>query len=427
MGDQPDPWFNCAGMTQAIRPIYEVPDDLARRQLHGVIGDCLQRLHPPLFVSGGPHGHAFNVRSASGLAIQIRLPSLAPSRVVLATSWEGVAPPEDSDALISALIADIVATLGRGPREFAILSTLDIGTNHIIGLHRLPDNVALAGADTVHGTSFEVTYHRGSKTLNRYTQDFYAVFPASAMSTAEAALQGSRSAGELALFLTLLLRYPIYRKEVVPMTLGQEVGDLISAFPPGSDLREGAQFEVDLLRPHLVDHDSIWMQDQLIYPDPTPYPSDAAALFQHLSVLAPERRRNFFAAVHAYRLGLRLLIRDVLRGFLPELSYSIAMFQTALEALARPNKRDHLLSVIKKRTPEVFGRYRASPLSDSKRVRDPALHEGQLFGGELDADAWAQMAAAVPIRSDQFFREDIAKSETATAAVIVDWLSHGGA
>ncbi len=403
--------------------LFDVPDDSRRRALHGIFTDCLQRLLPPLFVSGNANGHEFNVRTETGLGIQLRLPARAPCDASLFFGWNTDTPPEGFADVLENVIREIRATLDTGPVAFAARAAMDIGTNRILALHRLSEDVALAGAVKTHRIDLATVHEHGSNTLSRYSQDFQAVFPVTATSTAEAGLIASRPAAELALFLTVLLRYPIYRGQIA----AAPSGNVLSALPDGYDLRDGLQFETHIVRPDLTDHDSIWMTDQLIYPDPTPYPGDATLLFQVLSGLTEEKKQRFFLAVHAYRLALRLLIREFLRGFLPEQSYSIALFQTALEALASPNDRNHLMSTIRKRTPTIFGHYRASPLADADRLRNPVLHKGQLFGGEMGPDPHTQMLAGARINSDEFFRKEAAKAETTTAAVIIDWLSHGGA
>lgn len=402
--------------------LVDVPDEPARQRLHGVLTDCLQRLLPPLFVSGNSAGHAFSIRTPTGLGIQIRLPSPAPTEAILMFGWNSDSAPAGYQDTIANIIREVRSTLQAGAVDFLASVTIDIGTNRIRGRHQIADGVVIAGALQTHRIELATIHEHKSRAVIRQSQEFRAVFGVAALSEAEACLAASRPAAELALFLTALLRYPVYRGpiEASPVVVG------VSDFPADYDLRAGQGLETHIIRPDLHDHDAVWMNDQLIYPDPTPYPSDTGTLFKALSELPAVKRERFFAGAHAYRLALRLLIREFLRGFLPEQSYSIALFQTALEALAHPADSSRLLSSIKKRTPAIFGHYRASPLADSARIRNPVLHEGQLFGGEMDPDPAAQMGAGGLLTSYAFFRQEAAKAETVTAAVLVDWLLHGG-
>ncbi len=402
--------------------LFDVPDESFREELHGVLSDCLTRLLPPLFVSGNSEGHAFNVRTQTGLGIQVRLPARTPSEAVLLFGWNGDTPPVEFQEVIARVIQEIRITLEKGPVDFLVSAMIDIGSNRILGRHQLSDGISIAGALKTHQIQLATVHEHKKTALTRLSQEFQGIFSVKAISQAAARLKVSRPAAELALFLTVLLRYPIYRGQITVAASN----DIAEPFPNGYDLRDGQEFETEIVRPDLTDHDSLWMSDQYIYPDPTPYPGDAKVLFRQLSDLPDEKKHRFFAAAHAYRLALRLLTREFLRGFLPEQSYSIAIFQSALEALAHPDGRDRLLSAIRKRTPKIYGHYRGSPLSDPDRARNRTIHEGQLFGGEMEADPEAQMTAGLPIGSDRFFRMEAAKAETTAAAIIIDWLSHGG-
>lgn len=108
--------------------LFDVPDESFREELHGVLSDCLTRLLPPLFVAGNSEGHAFNVRTQTGLGIQVRLPARTPSEAVLLFGWNGDTPPVEFQEVIARVIQEIRITLEKGPVDFLVSAMIDIGS-----------------------------------------------------------------------------------------------------------------------------------------------------------------------------------------------------------------------------------------------------------------------------------------------------------
>lgn len=146
--------------------LFDVPDESFREELHGVLSDCLTRLLPPLFVAGNSEGHAFNVRTQTGLGIQVRLPARTPSEAVLLFGWNGDTPPVEFQEVIARVIQEIRITLEKGPVDFLVSAMIDIGSNRILGHHQLSDGISIAGALKTHQIQL-ATVHEHKETPSR--------------------------------------------------------------------------------------------------------------------------------------------------------------------------------------------------------------------------------------------------------------------
>lgn len=244
---------------------------------------------------------------------------------------------------------------------------------------------------------------------------------------ADANAQFGQQMQELAIFLTIVLRKDIRRPAHEQLwTWASDAGTI------HCDLRQRGYWEscasttlptpvlssgiptVYVERPDLAEVSPLSERDEVVLPQ------DIHALWSAFEALPDSRRRQFLEAGMTFQLALRIWTEFK--------SASLALLVVACEALKpqrsalrkRSGRRKGFFDIVEaalgKRLAEHLRRLDLNP----QGLRDHHLHLGKLFGAELDP-----LVFASTYRDPTF--DDVHQLVTrVVAAVLVEWLRHGG-